>query len=256
MNRKQHFRPHVQGESLENKINQLGDEVFEALLPSMVTFAASVFIWMIYLGFLPVSLLSAVFMTILLVVFSVRAFVKIRKLNRQIKNHRKGLDGERYVGTKLERLSSNSTFVFHDVVCGKFNIDHVIISTKGIFTIDTKNWALPDRDYNKADFIFKDGELIDSTGVLQSDLMHKIESQGRWLEGKINEWTKNRYPVYRVGIMIGAYVDNINKDFSKYWIINDGAFAGFFDKEREKYPLNDVLRIADSLQRFIEKPIS
>lgn len=256
MNRKQHFRPHVQGESLEKKINQLGDKIIEILLLPMVTLVASVFIWMIYLGFMQVNLLSAVFVAILLVVFSIRAFFKIRKLHGQIINHHKGLEGERYVGTKLERLSSNSTFIFHDIDCGKFNIDHVVISTKGIFTIDAKNWTLPDRDYNQADFIFKDGELIDSTGVLQSDLMYKIESQGRWLEGKINEWTKKSCPVYRVGIMIGAYVNNINKDFSKYWIINDGAFAGLFDKEREKYPLNDVLRIADSLQRFIEKPIN
>ncbi|WP_290737999.1 hypothetical protein [Fibrobacter sp. UBA3718] len=112
MNRKQHFRPHVQGESLENKINQLGDESFETLLLPMVTFVASIFIWMIYLGFMQVNLLSVAFVTILLVVFSVRAFVKVRKINRQIRNHRKGLDGERYVGTKLERLSSNSTFFF------------------------------------------------------------------------------------------------------------------------------------------------
>ena len=32
MNRKQHFRPHVQGESLEKKINQLGDKIIEILL--------------------------------------------------------------------------------------------------------------------------------------------------------------------------------------------------------------------------------
>ena len=255
MNRKQHFRTHVQGESLELRISQLNDKIVEVLLLPMVTFVASIFIWMIYLGFMKVGFISALFMTFLLAVFSIRAFFKIREIHRQIENHQKGLDGERYVGLKLERLSSDNTFIFHDINCEKFNIDHIIISTKGIFTIDVKNWTLPDREYNQADYIFKNNELIDSTGELQKDLMYKIESQGNWFEGKIFEWIGKRYPVCRVGIMIGAYVNNVSKDFSKYWIVNDSAFVGLFDKERDKISIQDVLRIKDSLHRFVEKPI-
>ncbi len=253
----------MQGESLENQINLLYDKITEILILPMVIFAATVFIWMIYIGFMKVELLTVIFLLFLLVVFSVRAFFKIKKLHRQIWFYRKGLDGERYVGSMLEKISSNKTIVFHDVICEKqnngkivkFNIDHVVISTKGIFTIDSKNWSLPDREYNQADFIFKDGELIDSTGVLQKDLMNKIDSQGKWLEDKIYEWIHQRYPVYRVGIMIGAYVNNVNRDFSKFWIVNDSAFAGLLDKETEKISVQDVLRISDSLRRFVEKPI-
>ena len=263
MNRKQHFRTHVQGESLENQINLLYDKITEILIVPIVIFVATVFILMIYIGFLKVELLTVVFVLILLVAFSIRAFFKIKKLHRQIGYYRKGLDGERYVGSMLEKCSSNKTFIFHDIVCEKqnndkivkFNIDHVIISTKGIFTIDSKNWSLPDREYNQADFVFKDGELIDSTGVLQKDLMGKIDSQGKWLEDKIHEWIRQRYPVYRVGIMIGAYVNNVNKDFSKFWIVNESAFAGLFDRKPEIIPMEDVLRISDSLRRFVEKPI-
>lgn len=263
MNRKQHFRTHVQGESLENQINLLYDKITEILLLPIVIFVATIFICMIYIGVLKVELLTVVFLLILLVVFSIRAFFKIKKLHRQIWHYRKGLDGERYVGSMLEKFSSNKTFVFHDIVCEKqnngkivkFNIDHVVISTKGIFTIDSKNWSLPDREYNQADFVFKDGELIDSTGILQKDLMDKIDSQGKWLEDKIYEWINQRIPVYRVGIMIGAYVNNVNKDFSKFWIVNESAFAGLFDREKEKMPMQDVLRISDSIRRFVEKPI-
>ena len=249
MNRKQHFRTHVQGESLENQINLLYDKITEILLLPIVIFVATIFICMIYIGALKVELLTVVFLLILLVVFSIRAFFKIKKLHRQIWHYRKGLDGERYVGSMLEKFSSNKTFVFHDIVCEKqnngkivkFNIDHVVISTKG--------------EYNQADFVFKDGELIDSTGVLQKDLMDKIDSQGKWLEDKIHEWINQRIPVYRVGIMIGAYVKNVNKDFSKFWIVNDSAFAGLFDRKKEKMPMQDVLRISDSIRRFVEKPI-
>ena len=64
--------------------------------------------------------------------------------------------------------------------------------------------------------------------------MYKVESQGRWLESKIYEWIGKKYPVYRTGIMIGAFVNNVDKDFSKYWIVNDGAFARLFEIETEK----------------------
>lgn len=263
MNRKQHFRTHVQGESLEGKIQELSDKMYEYLILPTITLAACIYIWMIFLGFLKVELLTAVFMSVLLLAVSIRAFFKIKRLCKTIRNHRKGLDGERFVGAIIEKTSSKNTFVFHDIICEKnnhgkakpFNIDHIIISTKGIFAIDAKNWNLHDREYNEADFTFDNGELIDSTGVLQKDLMQKIESQAKFLEDKIYEWIGKRYQVFRVGIMIGAYVKNVQRDFKKWWIINDGAFLGLFEKESEKIPLNDVIRISDSLRRFAEKPI-
>lgn len=84
MNRKQHFRTHVQGESLENQINLLYDKITEILLLPIVIFVATIFICMIYIGVLKVEFLTVVFLLILLVVFSIRAFFKIKKLHRQI----------------------------------------------------------------------------------------------------------------------------------------------------------------------------
>ena len=263
MNRKQHFRTRVQGESLEEKIQELSDKCYESLGLPTILFTATIYLWMIYLGFLKVEMFSVCFITVIFLIFAIRAFIKIRNLTKEIKRYRKGLDGERYVGSIIEKFSSRKSFVFHDIICErnnngknvKTNIDHVIVSTKGIFAIDTKNWCLPDREYNQADFVFKNNELIDSTGVLQTDLMRKVELQGRFMEYKINEWIGVRYPVYRVGIMIGAFVNNIDKDYSKYWFVNDMYFPILFEKEREKIPLQDVLRISDSLKRFVEKPI-
>ena len=263
MNRKQHFRIRVQGESLEEKIQELSDKCYEYLGLPTILFTATIYFWMIFIGIVKVEKLSVGFIIVLFFIFTIRAFIKIRRVVKEIRQYRKGLDGERYVGSIIEKFSSRNTFVFHDIICErnnneknvKTNIDHVIVSTKGIFTIDTKNWYLPDREYNQADFVFKNNELIDSTGVLQTDLMRKVEFQGRFMENKIKEWLGVRYPVYRVGIMIGAFVNNIDKDYSKYWFVNDVYFPVLFEKEREKIPLQDVLRISDSLKRFVEKPI-
>lgn len=239
MNRKQHFRTRVQGESLEEKIQELSDKCYDYLVFPMAALAGMIYLWMIVVGFLEVSVFSASVTTFIFIALSIRAFIKIRRVLKEIRQYRKGLDGERYVGSIIEKFSSRNTFVFHDIICErnnngknvKTNIDHVIVSTKGIFTIDTKNWYLPDREYNQADFVFKNNELIDSTGVLQTDLMRKVEFQGCFMENKIKEWLGVRYPVYRVGIMIGAFVNNIDKDYSKYWFVNDVYFPVLFEKE-------------------------
>ena len=74
-----------------------------------------------------------------------------------------------------------------------------------------------------------------------------FRSQGKWLEDKIHEWINQRIPVYRVGIMIGAYVKNVNKDFSKFWIVNDSAFAGLLCQsginETKKILLNHAVSL-------------
>ena len=97
MNRKQHFRTHVQGESLEGKIQELSDKMYEYLFLPAIALAACIYIWMIFLGFLKVELFTAVFMSALLLVVSIRAFFKIKNLCKTIRNHQKGLDGERFV---------------------------------------------------------------------------------------------------------------------------------------------------------------
>lgn len=199
-------------------------------------------------------------MTIVLLIISVRAARKYLVIKKDIYRCRKGLEGERFVGNMVSKLSSDSNFVFHDIAC-KYgsdektwrNIDHVIVSTKGIFAIDTKNWALLDREYNQADYIFDNALLVNSAGELQDGVIEEVDQEAVFLENKIKEWLGVQYPVKRVCIMIGAYIKYAKKDFSKYWIFSENGFVSFFENEHECIPMNDVLRIQDNLRRYAEK---
>ena len=58
-------------------------------------------------------------------------------VRRRVKAFRLGEEGEREVGHFLEGLRAKGCQVFHDIVGGKFNIDHLIVSPRGIFLIET-----------------------------------------------------------------------------------------------------------------------
>ena len=57
----------------------------------------------------------------------------------------KGKYGERMVKKSLEKLDSKEYHIFHDLYIptkkGTSQIDHVVVSSKGIFVLETKNYT-------------------------------------------------------------------------------------------------------------------
>jgi len=51
---------------------------------------------------------------------------------------RAGFDAALAVGQELDRLMREGAWVYHDVLGDNFNIDHVVVSPRGIFAIETK----------------------------------------------------------------------------------------------------------------------
>ena len=67
----------------------------------------------------------------------------IRQLLPKLRQLRQGRDGEKIVGEFLERLRETGNIVFHDIVADGFNIDHVVVSEKGIYVVETKTLSKP-----------------------------------------------------------------------------------------------------------------
>lgn len=73
--------------------------------------------------------------------FFVITFIAYKIYKKDEKSAFKGIDGEKEVANVLWSLSDDY-YVFHDVVLGKNgNIDHVVVSKNGIFTIETKAFS-------------------------------------------------------------------------------------------------------------------
>jgi hypothetical protein len=63
---------------------------------------------------------------------------RIWRLKKKLKELKLARDGEKIVGEQLECMRAQGAQVFHDVPGDGFNLDHVVISTHGIYAIETK----------------------------------------------------------------------------------------------------------------------
>lgn len=72
----------------------------------------------------------------LLAYWSVRSFKRVQRL-------RLGLDGEMAAGEELSHLMRLGYYVYHDIPGAKYNVDHAIVGSNGVFAVETKAHAKP-----------------------------------------------------------------------------------------------------------------
>ncbi len=105
---------------------------------------------------------SSVLHTIIAAVVILFSTHKLWKIKKKLKSLKLGRDGERAVGQYLESLREKGHRVFHDLLGENFNIDHVIVSKKGVFVVETKTYSKP---YKGAPKIIFDGEKLTINGI-------------------------------------------------------------------------------------------
>jgi len=79
---------------------------------------------------------------------TIYAVLKMRRAKRELRNYRKGEEGELIVAQAIEQnLIPKGYVVFHDIQLEKdgkrSNVDHLLIGENGIFAIETKNHTKP-----------------------------------------------------------------------------------------------------------------
>jgi hypothetical protein len=62
---------------------------------------------------------------------------------KQIKRLKLGRDGERAVAEQLDVLKRQGAIIFHDLIGDGFNLDHVVLSSQGVFVVETKTRTKP-----------------------------------------------------------------------------------------------------------------
>lgn len=107
---------------------------------------------------MPVHWISIVVLSIMLAVYEAAVyFFYARRAFREIEKFKLGYDGEVYVGQQLDEMRVNGWLILHDFPTGRGNIDHIIISQQGVFTLETKTVS---RYENEGNTIYYDCENI------------------------------------------------------------------------------------------------
>ena len=107
---------------------------------------------------------------------------KMSKRGERIDRLRAGFDAELAVGQELDRLMREGAWVYHDVPAENFNIDHVVVSPRGVFAIETKGYTKPThlkgREGATVDY---DGTALQFPMWRTSRPIEQAERQAQWL---------------------------------------------------------------------------
>ena len=173
------FRTHVQGESLQKKIDADYESYYGIWCFFLAFFILTLYVWFFYCGVFDVTLGFAITLSVFTLGVFIYGFRKSVKLIKHIRNCYKGMEGERLVGEMLNKMSCDSIRVFHDVCGDCFNVDHLIVSTRGIFTIETKHY---DRKKGYR-FLFQDGKLLFNGRVCKT-LLNQMDGEANFISEK------------------------------------------------------------------------
>lgn len=160
----------------------------------------------VYLGMKP-SIWIGVFYAAAFTFYAIRKMVTGR---RKLCNYRRGEEGERIVAQVIEQdLIPNGYTVFHDILLEKdgrrFNIDHLLIGSNGIFAIETKNYAKPAKGTPEVRY---DGTAILWNGMKHTKCDEIVQARAAALSAKalIDELTGLNVYVHPVLCAVGWFV--------------------------------------------------
>jgi hypothetical protein len=168
-----------------------------------------------------------------------------------------GRDGERMVGQYLERLRVDGADVFHDVPGQDFNLDHVILSTRGFYAIETKTWRKPPGD---ARISFTEHGILAAGRPPHRDPIAQTEAAAKWLAQLLEESTGKRFPVKGVVLFPGWFVEPMSKPWRasrhKPWVLEPKALPKFLEMQAAHVAASDLKLAAYHLSQHVRSHAS
>src|SRR4030066_228274 len=191
------------GQSLDEELERL---FFDKILPYfivppvLVSFALIEW-WRSYRPFPP----SPWIMTVIAFLTVIYSIYQIQTIRPKIRALKLGRDGEKIVGQSLEELRTGGAIVLHDILADGFNVDHLVISSKGIFVLETKTYTHPNgRD---AKVIFDGDKVLLDGRVPSRDPVKQVRANTAWVRDLLKEHTGKSFPVRPAILFPGWFVE-------------------------------------------------
>lgn len=122
---------------------------------------------------------------------------------------RDGLLAERVTGMQLNRLVAKGCKVLHDLPCEGFNIDHVVVAPRGVYSVETKSFRKPMRSDDDSHYrVTYDGKMLQFPDFTEKDALAQAERQAQWLRRTIRESIGTDVPVIPALALPGWMVVN------------------------------------------------
>ena len=236
------------GESLDRKLQDvLYDEIFYSVLISVfVVIMTLVECLRWYMQAPPSPLVYAVAAGI---VCSYSAW-KVRKALKKVKNIKLGRDGEKAVGQFLESLRESGAKIFHDIQGEKFNLDHVVIHSSGIYVIETKTLSKPNR--GEAKLVFDGSRVLKNNTEMDRNAIIQVTAASGWLRELLQSSTGHKFPIRPVVVYPGWFIQpTIEAKSSDVWVLNPKALPAFISNSKATLSSEQVNMCSHHLSKHI-----
>ena len=235
------------GQSLDEEINSIIDDKISLyiLVPILLIYTAFMDWIHWYLETPPKPYISTC-MALMAILYSIYKVIKIR---RKLESLRLGRDGEKAVAEMLNFYREAKMKVFHDIVGDDFNIDHVVVSTRGVFLIETKTYSKPMK--GKTEILYTGKKIIKNGYTLNDDILVQVKASKKWIEELIEDLTTKKVSVQPVVVFPGWYVKMTNEHPSDIWMLNPKNLDKFIMGKNEFLSQEDVKLISNHLARYI-----
>lgn len=142
---------------------------------------------------------------------------------------REGYEAESAVGSELNQLMLDGMHVFHDLQAEGFNIDHLIISPKGVFSVETKSrvkYASSEKNQN-AKMTF-DGESLIFPSHKETAPVEQARRNAKWVQEWVSKAVGEPIKVRPAVILPGWFVTLTSR--SDVMVFNGKNCAQIFSK--------------------------
>lgn len=233
-------------QSLDEKIDDLiGEKSFTYIIIPALFIMLAFGSWISYFGqTIPNPIIFSI-MALFSILWSAYQIIKFRK---EIKSLKQGRDGEREVGMNLELLREQGFKVYHDIIGKDFNLDHVLVGTKGIFVIETKTYSKPLKGQCK---VVYDGEKLSYNGTFESDKpIIQTRTGANWFKNYLKETTKKEFDVFPFVVFPGWFTES-KVPLKDIWILNPKGLEKFMQNKQNELLDEDVALIANRIEIYI-----
>lgn len=201
---------------------------------------------------------NPIIVTGLFLIVLIYCMFKISQMRKQLKQLVLGRDGEREVAEYLDNLTRRGCYVFHDIRGPNFNIDHVIISTYGIFAIETKAYSKPATGETSISFDGQAVKLINKS--LDSGPVQQALNNALWLRNEIRENIVGRlFDVTGIVVFPGWFIPKEQMKGKGIWVMNEKWLESSITQlEPVLTPaeVQTVVNVVRPLTRVARKPLS
>jgi len=190
------------GQSVNDELMDLIEEKVDFnLIGITITTVALITLWLGRLLPLKSSLVSvSIVLIISSGVFSYRLFGSVKGIH----SLRQGRDGERYVGQLLNEMRVDGNICFNDVLGDNFNIDHVLIGSKGIYVIETKAWS---KDSSGGSISYRDNTFRLNGKIIKKNPLDQARANAKWFAQFLQKSTGKTFPVQPVVLFPGWFIE-------------------------------------------------